>query len=338
MKMVYICSPLRGDIEANIKRATHYCEYAAGCGVIPIAPHVAWNGIFDDTIPEKREMALQLGLELLRRCDEVWVMGDEISQGMRGEIEEAERLRMPVNYVLDKTIESNFKLRQELSPLRERDAIPGSTDTDYTGKILVLDSVSLMKRFQNAENSLWIATHGAGCIPGKHDRTVHVVDLYSGRSGAFGRYGFHGVVKPEILLEWLKNHPVRNEHVDMLTAVIPQKAFDFPYVNAYQKDVCEQIYPSAENIASYIAQKGLYGDITITDPLDRHLLDTYGQYLNKCSDKEFMEEHLLPVLVPMQTGTATPPPIRFAEPQDLEQFDPENDEELSDNEISGDER
>ena len=92
MKMVYICSPLRGDIEANIKRATHYCEYAAGCGVIPIAPHVAWNGIFDDTIPEKRKMALQLGLELLRRCDEVWVMGDEISQGMRGEIEEAEQI------------------------------------------------------------------------------------------------------------------------------------------------------------------------------------------------------------------------------------------------------
>lgn len=73
MKLVYICSPLRGDMEANIQRAMRYNAYAAGCGVIPIAPHVAWNGVFDDTVPEKREEALRLGLELLKRCDEVWV-------------------------------------------------------------------------------------------------------------------------------------------------------------------------------------------------------------------------------------------------------------------------
>ena len=338
MKMVYICSPLRGDIEANIKRATHYCEYAAGCGVIPIAPHVAWNGIFDDTIPEKREMALQLGLELLRRCDEVWVMGDEISQGMCGEIEEAERLKKVVNYVLDETVEQNIKLHQGLPALGQGDVLSNSAEIDFKGRILVVDPNSLCPNHRTSENSLWIATHGIGCHPGKNGRTVHATSLYTGEQTALGRYEFYGVVKPESLLEWLKNHPVRNEHVDMLTAVIPQKAFDFPYVNAYQKSICEQIYPSAENIASYIAQKGLYGDITITDPLDRHLLDTYGQYLNKCSDKEFMEEHLLPVLVPMQTGTATPPPIRFVEPQDLEHFDPEDDADLSDNEISGDER
>ena len=73
MKLVYICSPLRGDVANNVLRAKQYCDYAARCGVIPIAPHVAWDGIFDDSIPERRETALNLGLELLKRCDEVWV-------------------------------------------------------------------------------------------------------------------------------------------------------------------------------------------------------------------------------------------------------------------------
>ena len=216
LKMVYICSPLRGDVEANVKRATHYCEYAAGCGVVPIAPHVAWNGIFDDNVPEKRDMALTLGLELLRHCDEIWVMGDEVSRGMRGEIEEAERLRMPINYILDNVVDSNFKLRQEIPPLQKSNTIPGSENSDYEGKILVLNAKHLMKQYQDAENSLWVATHGAGCMPGNHDRTVHVVDLYSGQTGAFGRYEFHGVVNPESLLEWLISHPVRNKHIETL--------------------------------------------------------------------------------------------------------------------------
>ena len=214
MKMVYICSPLRGDIDENIKRATRYCEFAANCGVIPLAPHVAWNGIFNDTIPEKRELALKLGLELLHRCDEVWVMGGEISQGMRSEIEAANRLHIPVNYILDEVIEKNHRLRQDLPPLQKTDCISDSENSDYTGKILVVAPESLMKRLQTAENSLWVASHGTGCVPGKNDRTIHAANLYTGATGAFGRYEFHGVVRPESLENWLRNHPVKNDYIE----------------------------------------------------------------------------------------------------------------------------
>lgn len=45
MKLVYIASPLRGEIlsekdySKNIKKATEYCEKACSLGVLAFAPH-----------------------------------------------------------------------------------------------------------------------------------------------------------------------------------------------------------------------------------------------------------------------------------------------------------
>lgn len=55
-----------------------------------------------------------MGIELLKKCDEIWVFG-EPSEGMRAEIEEAKSLRLPVvtvpqsaiNKILKKENESN---------------------------------------------------------------------------------------------------------------------------------------------------------------------------------------------------------------------------------------
>lgn len=57
---------------------------------------------------EKRERKLTLlhGLGLLRTCDELWIVSDKISDGMKGEIEEAKRLRIPVR----KIEQNSFKL------------------------------------------------------------------------------------------------------------------------------------------------------------------------------------------------------------------------------------
>ena len=43
MRLVYISSPLREDVEQNIQRARDYCAYAASCGVIPLAPHTIFT-------------------------------------------------------------------------------------------------------------------------------------------------------------------------------------------------------------------------------------------------------------------------------------------------------
>lgn len=55
MRLVYICSPLRGDMEANKKRADEYCAYAASCGVVPLAPHTIFTRYLDENIPEQRK-------------------------------------------------------------------------------------------------------------------------------------------------------------------------------------------------------------------------------------------------------------------------------------------
>lgn len=51
MKLVYVCSPLRGDIERNIQKAHHYCGMVVLLGAIPLAPHTIYTKYLDDREP-----------------------------------------------------------------------------------------------------------------------------------------------------------------------------------------------------------------------------------------------------------------------------------------------
>ena len=48
---IYICSPLRGDIERNIQRAVGYSRFVFGMGGVPLAPHAIFTAFLDDNIP-----------------------------------------------------------------------------------------------------------------------------------------------------------------------------------------------------------------------------------------------------------------------------------------------
>lgn len=39
MKCVYICAPLGGNTEENLKKVRRYTEYALRCGTAPVVPH-----------------------------------------------------------------------------------------------------------------------------------------------------------------------------------------------------------------------------------------------------------------------------------------------------------
>ncbi len=99
MKLVYICSPFAGDIESNLKLARAACCHAADQGCAPIAVHLLYPQILDDTIPSEREAAIQMGLRVLASCDEVWVCGERISRGMHCEIAEARRLGVSIKNI-----------------------------------------------------------------------------------------------------------------------------------------------------------------------------------------------------------------------------------------------
>lgn len=95
---VYVCSPFRGDVEHNVERARNYCRQISELGKVPIAPHLYFPQFLNDDDPIERLRGISFGLELMLFCEEVWVFGDVISEGMRLEIEYASSRRKVVKY------------------------------------------------------------------------------------------------------------------------------------------------------------------------------------------------------------------------------------------------
>lgn len=101
MDKVFICSAFRGDVEENIRKAQEYCRWAAiEYGAVPIAPHLLFPQFLDDNDPVQREMGIEMGLELLAGCRQLFYFGD-ITEGMAKEIARAHTLGIPVEHVLE---------------------------------------------------------------------------------------------------------------------------------------------------------------------------------------------------------------------------------------------
>lgn len=94
--LVYIASPYAGDTETNVRRAQGYCRFAVTKNCIPIAPHLHYPQFMDDSDKEQRELGLFFALVLLGKCDELWIFGDRVSNGMSQEIKKAEKRGIPI--------------------------------------------------------------------------------------------------------------------------------------------------------------------------------------------------------------------------------------------------
>lgn len=93
---IYICSPLKGDIERNIKKAIGYSRFAYIKGGIPLVPHAIFTTFLDDEILDERNAGIDMGIALLTKCDEIWVFGERISGGMQAEIAVAKALNIDI--------------------------------------------------------------------------------------------------------------------------------------------------------------------------------------------------------------------------------------------------
>lgn len=101
--LVYICSPLSASTQEGIIRnmntARRYMkEISEKYNCRAIAPHAILPAFLDDNIPEERALGLKFGLDLLKICTKVIVCGNIISNGMKKEIELAEKLGTKVIY------------------------------------------------------------------------------------------------------------------------------------------------------------------------------------------------------------------------------------------------
>lgn len=108
MYRAYVCSPLGGNITANIENAKRYSQYVFKCGMAPVIPHF-YAEILDDTVEEERALGMTAGTSLLFRADELWVFGDKITEGMKKEITFAEHLKLVIRNISDKDLEIGGK-------------------------------------------------------------------------------------------------------------------------------------------------------------------------------------------------------------------------------------
>ena len=108
-KLIYIASPYAGDIETNTAFAKKACRYAIHQGHTPIAVHLLYPQMLDDAEPTEREI-------------ELWLCGGRVSSGMAREIEEAQRLGIPIRQI------GELEIKQEALPAEmEQSEAPGQS-------------------------------------------------------------------------------------------------------------------------------------------------------------------------------------------------------------------
>ena len=96
MKLIYVASPYAGYIERNTEFAREACQFVKNEGHAFFAPHLLYPQVLDESIPADRQLGLDMGKEVLGKCDELWVFGETVSTGMKAEIEKAKRKNMVV--------------------------------------------------------------------------------------------------------------------------------------------------------------------------------------------------------------------------------------------------
>lgn len=96
MKKKYICSPFRGNIKENTKKAAWYAAVLAKAGSVPLAPHLYFPTFLNENKPNERMLGIELGLELLETCDVICVFGFKITEGMKIELDYAREKGIPV--------------------------------------------------------------------------------------------------------------------------------------------------------------------------------------------------------------------------------------------------
>ena len=87
--LVYICSPYSGDIARNTEKAKRYCRFAVDNNAILLAPHLLFPQFMNDET--ECDLAMFMDMVLIGRCEQLWVFGNTITEGMKAEISKANK-------------------------------------------------------------------------------------------------------------------------------------------------------------------------------------------------------------------------------------------------------
>lgn len=87
-----------GDVTTNTENAKEYYRFALEQGQIPLALHLMFPLFMNDDVPAESEHAIFMDVILLGKCDELWISGESIYEGMRVKIEVAKKRRETIRY------------------------------------------------------------------------------------------------------------------------------------------------------------------------------------------------------------------------------------------------
>ena len=82
-----------------MEKINTYTRYVLDQGTAPMVSHYYALSIEDENIIR------DCGIELIWKCDELWVMGNDTTEDMRSEIQRAKTLNIPIRYISEKDIE-----------------------------------------------------------------------------------------------------------------------------------------------------------------------------------------------------------------------------------------
>lgn len=95
-KLIFVCSPFQNQ-HANLTLAKLCCKVVLRSGHVPIAAHLFFPQLLNDSIEEERRLGIACGIKLLSKCDELWIFGEVVTDGMREEIKYAMENSIPMH-------------------------------------------------------------------------------------------------------------------------------------------------------------------------------------------------------------------------------------------------
>ncbi len=94
-KLIYICSPYKGNIKENTRIAKEISIKAFNMGYLPICLHAMLEATTGLKEKYDRPFIIKTCLQYLRKCEAMVVNMDcELSEGMRAEILESSDMRL----------------------------------------------------------------------------------------------------------------------------------------------------------------------------------------------------------------------------------------------------
>lgn len=127
-KVVYVCAPYRplsmdpeqaaAELKENIRNTRMACTLVSIMNEMPVSSSLMYPQFLNDDDPIDRKKGIDYGICLLESSDELWIVGDRITAGMRQEIDAAKELQIPIR-LMGNPYDEAEKLLQMLDELEK---------------------------------------------------------------------------------------------------------------------------------------------------------------------------------------------------------------------------